>query len=106
MEGSQSPCSYGYLFYSAVAAIFISPFVLKSQNKMNLEAEKRAELDLQISLLTEHEVTRMMTILTAIAKKIGLEEIINEEIVELSKDIQPEKVLDKMESESAGSSGT
>jgi len=92
--------------FAAVEAIFISTFVLISQNKMNLEAEKRAELDLQISLLTEHEVTRMMTILTAIAKKIGLEEIINEEIVELSKDIQPEKVLDKMESESAGSSGT
>jgi len=86
--------------FAAVEAIFISTFVLISQNKMNLEADKRAELDLQISLLTEHEVTRMMTILMAIAKKIGLEEIINEEIEELSRDVQPEKVLDKMESES------
>ena len=91
--------------FAAVEAIFISTFVLISQNKMNIEADKRAELDLQISLLTEHEATRMITILTAIAKKIGLEEIINEEIEELSKDIQPEKVLDKMESESTNPPG-
>src|SRR5690349_13468876 len=33
--------------FASVEAIFLSTFVLISQNRMNLEADKRAELDLQ-----------------------------------------------------------
>jgi uncharacterized membrane protein len=55
--------------FAAIEAIFLSTFILMSQNLMNEEADKRAELDLQVSLLTEHEVTRIMTMLSAIAKK-------------------------------------
>jgi uncharacterized membrane protein len=36
---------------------------------MNAQADKRADLDLQVSLLAEHEVTRLITLATAIAKK-------------------------------------
>jgi uncharacterized membrane protein len=84
--------------FAAVEAIFLSTFILMSQNLMSEEANKRAELDLQISLLTEHEVTRIMTMLTAIATKMGLENIVDEEIQELTKDIHPENVMDTMES--------
>lgn len=55
--------------FASVEAIFLSTFVLISQNRMNVEADKRAELDLQISLLTEHELTRLITIVNAMAKK-------------------------------------
>jgi len=64
---------------------------------MNAQAEKWAELDLQISLLTEHEVTRMLAVVTAIAKKIEIEVVEDKEIEELSKDIHPDNVLDTME---------
>ena len=40
--------------FASVEAIFLSTFVLISQNRMNLQADKRAELDLQVSLLAEH----------------------------------------------------
>ena len=83
--------------FAAVEAIFLSTFVLIGQRRMNIQAEKWAELDLQVSLLTEHEVTRMMTLVTAIAKKMQIEEAEDKEIEELSKDIHPEKVLDTME---------
>lgn len=83
--------------FAAVEAIFLTTFVLISQNRMNVHADKRADLDLQISLLTEHEVTRLMIILTAIAEKLGIEDTNDEEIKELSKDVYPEKVLDTME---------
>ena len=86
--------------FAAVEAIFLSTFILISQNIMRSEENKEAELDLQISLLTEHEVTRILTMLSAIAKKIGIEEIVDKEIEELSKDIHPEKVMDSMESAS------
>src|SRR6478735_2847722 len=56
--------------FAAVEAIFLSTFVLIGQKRMNVQTEKWAELDLQISLLTEHEVTRMMNLVKAIAKKM------------------------------------
>jgi len=43
---------------ASVEAIFLSTFVLISQNRFAADADKRAELDLQISLLTEHEITK------------------------------------------------
>jgi uncharacterized membrane protein len=83
--------------FASVEAIFLSTFVLISQNRMNEQADKRADLDLQVSLLTEHEVTRLITLVTAIAKKMNIEESLHPEIDELSKDVQPEKVMDTME---------
>jgi len=83
--------------FAAVEAIFLTTFVLIGQKHMNAQAEKWAELDLQISLLTEHEVTRMLAVVTAIAKKIEIEVVEDKEIEELSKDIHPDNVLDTME---------
>ena len=39
----------------------LSNSVLISQDRMAAAADKRADLDLQISLLAEHEVTRLVT---------------------------------------------
>lgn len=83
--------------FAAVEAIFLTTFVLIGQKHMNAQSEKWAELDLQISLLTEHEVTRILTLITAVAKKMDVEVVEDKEIEELSKDIHPEKVLDTME---------
>ena len=60
-------------------------------------ADKRADLDLQISLLTEHEVTRMVTLVAAMAERMGIEEAHDPELAELAQDVAPEKVLDEME---------
>src|ERR671927_563908 len=57
---------------ASVEAIFLSTFVLITQNRMAAEAEKRADLDLQISLLTEHELTRIVAIVTAVAEQMGV----------------------------------
>jgi uncharacterized membrane protein len=83
--------------FASVEAIFLSTFVLISQNRMNVQADKRADLDLQVSLLTEHEVTRLITIISAMAKKMDIQEAYHHEIEELSKDVHPEKVMDTME---------
>jgi len=83
--------------FASVEAIFLSTFVLISQNRMNLQADKRADLDLQVSLLSEHEVTRLITLVTAIAKKMDIQDAYDPEIDELATDVHPEKVLDTME---------
>ena len=83
--------------FASVEAIFLSTFVLISQNRMNAQADKRADLNLQVSLLAEHEITRLITLVTAMAKKMNIEEAYHPEIDELEKDVHPEKVLDTME---------
>ena len=83
--------------FASVEAIFLSTFVLISQNRMAAQADKRANLDLQVSLLAEHEVTRLITMVRAISRKMDIEESDNPEINELAQDVRPEKVLDTME---------
>jgi uncharacterized membrane protein len=82
---------------AALEAIFLSTFVLMSQNSLDAQADKRADLDLQISLLAEHEITRLLTLVTAIAKKLDIEEALDPEINELAQDVMPEKIMDTME---------
>ncbi len=82
---------------ASVEAIFLSTFVLISQNRMAALADKRADLDLQISLLTEHEVTRLVTLVAAMAERMGIDEAHDPELAELAQDVAPEKVLDEME---------
>ncbi|HEX8563070.1 MAG TPA: DUF1003 domain-containing protein [Flavobacterium sp.] len=82
---------------ASVEAIFLSTFVLISQNRMNVQADKRAELDLQISLLTEHEVTRLITIVKQLADKLEVQIPDDVDLDDLAKDVLPEKVMDTME---------
>ncbi|WP_242919493.1 DUF1003 domain-containing protein [Pontibacter liquoris] len=82
---------------ASVEAIFLSTFVLISQNRMAAQADKRAELDLQVSLLSEHEVTNLIKLVRAIAHKMDIKEALNPEYDELSKNVAPEKVMDRME---------
>jgi uncharacterized membrane protein len=81
----------------SVEAIFLSTFILITQNQMSVAAEKRAELDLQISLLSEHEITKLAGLLSAIAERMGIESEVDAEVEELKQDVAPEAVLDEIE---------
>ncbi len=82
---------------ASVEAIFLSTFVLISQNRMAALADKRADLDLQVSLLAEHEITRTLELVTEIARRLELEAAHRPELQELAKDVAPEAVLDRIE---------
>jgi uncharacterized membrane protein len=84
---------------ASVEAIFLSTFVLISQNRSSAAADRRADLDLQINLLAEHEVTRLIALTSAIAQKLGVEEEPDSELAELKRDVAPEAVLDTLEGE-------
>jgi uncharacterized membrane protein len=84
---------------ASVEAIFLSTFVLISQNRMAATADKRADLDLQISLLTEHELTRLIALVSALSRHIGVQTEVDEEVEELKQDVAPEAVLDQIETE-------
>jgi uncharacterized membrane protein len=82
---------------ASVEAIFITTFVLVSQNRMAAAADRRADLDLQISLLAEHEVTRLIRLVAAMADRMGIEESRAADLPDLQKDVEPEHVLDRLE---------
>ena len=82
---------------ASVEAIFLSTFVLISQNRMMSAAAKQADLDLQINLLAEHELTRLVAVVDAIAKKLDVQAVASEELDEIKQDVAPEAVLDEIE---------
>jgi uncharacterized membrane protein len=92
------PFPFGLLtMIVSLEAIFLSVFVLVSQNRMQAIADQRADLDLQINLLAEYEVTRTLTLVAAIAERLGLDEARDPELDELERQTSPELVLEEME---------
>ncbi len=88
---------------ASVEAIFISTFVLVMQNRMAALADRRADLDLQISLLAEHELTRLIRIADALARRLGVDEVRDEALADLERDVSAENVLDRIERAEEGS---
>ena len=88
------PFPYGLLtMVVSLEAIFLSTFVLISQNRLAEETERRADLDLHIGLLTEHELTRVLQMLDAIQDKLGIIDHENSELADLEMETKPEDVL-------------
>jgi uncharacterized membrane protein len=83
--------------FASVEAIFLSTFVLINQNRMAAEDDARADLDLQVSLLNEHETTRLIRLVEQIAKHLDVQIEADDELKELKRDVAPEAVLDKIE---------
>ena len=88
--------------FAAIEAIFLTTLVLINQNRMSAAAERRAKLDLQIGLLTEHEVTRMLHLVSAMAERLKVRSAVDEEIEELKQDVEAADVLDKIENADGG----
>ncbi len=81
----------------SLEAIFLSTFMLVSQNRQGELAERRAELDLQINLLAEYEVTRILTLVDELARHAGICPCEDVDIDELKKDVTPEALLSELE---------
>lgn len=84
-------------FVVSLEAIFLSTFVLMSQNHQTVLSERRNHLDLQINLLTEQENTKMLKILQRIAETIGapLEDQPSLQVLEQA--TRPEKLVNQIE---------
>lgn len=76
----------------SLEAIFLSTFILISQNHDTRISERRNHLDLQINLLSEQENTQMILMLRAIAEKLGVEVPKDFHLEALSEKTQPEKL--------------
>jgi len=85
----------------SLEAIFLSTFILISQNHDTKISERRNHLDLQINLLSEQENTKIIQILQAIAGKVGAELGDDVEVEVLGQQIEPEKVVAQIEQREA-----
>ena len=92
------PFPFGLLtMIVSLEAIFLSTFVLVSQNRTSQQDTRRANLALQIGLLTEHELTRVLQMLDAIQEKLGVEGDLESDLADLEQETRPEDVLAEIE---------
>ncbi|MEH3038341.1 MAG: DUF1003 domain-containing protein [Sphingomonas adhaesiva] len=80
---------------ASVEAIFLSTFVLISQNRMAAQSQARADLDLHINLLAEHELSRLAALVRQIAEKVGVEP--PADLTEIEQDVRAEEILDTLD---------
>ena len=56
----------------SLEAIFLSLFVLASQNRMTRHSDQRSQLDLQIDMLAEREMTAVLVLLKDLARHLDV----------------------------------
>ena len=61
----------------SLEAIFLTLFVLASQNRLTHEADRRAHLDLQVNLLSEQEMTLVLRMLGELCERFDLRETLS-----------------------------
>jgi uncharacterized membrane protein len=89
------PAPYNTLFLLlATESILLSTFVLMSQNEMNRAADRRQHLELQISLLSESEMTKLLETVRQIGMQVGLPDAAedDEEFREMAKETDVERI--------------
>jgi uncharacterized membrane protein len=81
----------------SLEAIFLSSFILISQNYEMRVTERRNRLDLQIDLLAEQENTKMLQLLERIARRVGATTHEDPELRALEQATQPETLAKQIE---------
>lgn len=95
------PFPFGLLtMIVSLEAIFLSTFVLISQNRMSKLSEQRAELDLHINLLAEQKATKALELLDQMTQQLNTLKRFNfepdPELEMLKRSPEPHEVLDAM----------
>jgi uncharacterized membrane protein len=91
---------YPFTFLTLVVsleAIFLSTFILISQNYDMRISERRNQLDLQINLLSEQENTKMLQMLERIAVKVGAHDRADAQVRALEEATRPESLVEQIE---------
>lgn len=69
----------------SLEGVLLSTFVLIKQNRMSQRADQRSHLDLQVNLLAEKEITKVLQMQRLICRRLGIEEADSDpETIELS----------------------
>jgi uncharacterized membrane protein len=92
---------YPFVFLNlvlAVETVFLSTFVLMSQNRQNHQADRWAHLNLQLSMLSEQEATKMLQLLQQICDRLGLQQVARDrELREMVQTTQVEVLAEELD---------
>jgi uncharacterized membrane protein len=82
----------------SLEAIFLTLFVLASQNRLARQSDKRSHLDLQVDLLAEREMTAVLRLLHDIARHLEVRTTVTEEqLRDLAKKTDVQTLTSRME---------
>jgi uncharacterized membrane protein len=82
----------------AIEAVFLASFILMRQSRMARRAERRDHLNLQIDLISEKEITKVLQLTRAICTQMGLKSVAdNAELKELSQETSLETLSQRLE---------
>jgi uncharacterized membrane protein len=101
------PFPYDILILTlALEAILLSTFVLINQNHMARMTDRRTHLTLQISLLAESEMTKVLDTLRTISLHLGLPDAADDEkFRDLSRETHVEQVVEALDEQLPDSPG-
>ncbi len=82
----------------SLEAIFLTLLVLTAQNRLTREADRRSNLDLQIDLLSEREMTAVLQLLRDISEHLGVKmSVTPDQIRDLAKKTDIHGLTDRVE---------
>ena len=81
----------------SIEAIFLSIFILMSQNRAARVSDKRSHLDLQLNLLSEQENTKMLLLLERIGQAVGAEVETDPDVQVLVQATKPEALSQQID---------
>jgi uncharacterized membrane protein len=79
---------YPFTFLTMIVsleAIFLSTFILMSENRQARLGDRRARVNLQVDMIAEREVTKMMELIVDIHDHLGLPRRADKELAEMQK---------------------
>ena len=86
-------------------AVVLTTFVLIKQNREGERATQRSHLDLQVNLLSEKEITKVLQLVHRIAERVGAENADDAELNELLADTAVKRVAEELEGKAAEAAG-
>jgi uncharacterized membrane protein len=93
------PYPFGLLtMVVSLEAIFLSTFVLIAQNHQAIVADRRAKVDLQVDMIAEREVTKLIKLVSHIHEHLGIDQPKHDhELEEMKKPMHVERVADAID---------
>ncbi len=90
------PAPYGLLtMMVSLEAIFLSIIVLISQNRASKLGDVRNEVDFQVNVHTEKEVTKILRMLDDISHKLGVEHLDDRELEKMKQDLNLKRLEER-----------
>ncbi len=82
----------------SVEGVLLSTFVLMKQNLMQRRSDYRAQVDLQINLLSEKELTKSLQLLRAVCQKLEIQDpALDAELEDMSRATSVDELAEEIE---------